>query len=184
MYVIQIIVGALFLIVGISGGIQRGDMSFLAVGVAIGAGLIFWGFRSRRRRTAAEPVEPVIHEVPVPQEMPVEKTFSFRVTGTTHQCRFPKRPGTERSYVIARHRVGDAVYPKLYEWEGRPAVAIMSKKEDVDVGVVPATMTMDVVKLMEAYDIDGTIIAKDSFSYRGNLYNGCEVQLNCRTKRA
>ena len=178
---IQIIIGALFLIVGISGGIQRGDMSFLAVGVAIGAGLIFWGFRSRRR-TDAEPVEPVIHEVPVPRVMPVEKTFSFRVTGTTHQCRFPKRPGTERSYVIARHRVGDAVYPKLYEWEGRPAVAIMSKKEEVDVGVVPATMTMDVVKLMEAYDISGAIIAKDTFEYRGNSYNGCEVQLNCRTR--
>ena len=178
---IQIIIGALFLIVGISGGIQRGDMSFLAVGVAIGAGLIFWGFRSRRR-TDAEPVEPVIHEVPVPRVMPIEKTFSLRVTGTTHQCRFPKRLGTERSYVIARHRVGDAVYPKLYEWEGRPAVAIMSKKEEVDVGVVPATMTMDVVKLMEAYDISGAIIAKDTFEYRGNSYNGCEVQLNCRTR--
>ena len=180
---IQIIIGALFLIVGISGGIERGDMSFLATGVAIGAGLIFWGLRSRRRRQDRNPViEPVIHEVSVSQERPIEKTFSFRVTGTTHQCRFPKRPGTERTYVIARHRVGDAVYPKLFEWEGRPAVAIMSMKEDVDVGVVPATMTMDVVKLMEAYDISGAIIAKDTFEYRGNSYNGCDVQLICRTK--
>lgn len=178
----KIILGAMFVLVGITNGLKDNDMAFLSVGVAIGAALIFWGLRSRRRRPDAEPGEPVIHEIPVPQERPIEKTFSFRVTGTTHQCRFPKRPGTERSYVIARHRVGDAVYPKLFEWEGRPAVAIMSMKEDVDVGVVPATMTMDVVKLMEAYDIDGTIIAKDSFSYRGNLYNGCEVQLNCRTR--
>lgn len=179
----KIILGAMFVLVGISNGLKENDMEFLAVGVAIGAALIFWGLRSRQRRQDRNPViEPVTHDVPVPQERPIEKTFSFRVTGTTHQCRFPKRPGTERTYVIARHRVGDAVYPKLFEWEGRPAVAIMSMKEGVDVGVVPATMTMDVVKLMEAYDISGAIIAKDTFEYRGNSYNGCDVQLICRMK--
>lgn len=178
----KIILGAMFVLVGISNGLKDNDMEFLAVGVAIGAALIFWGLRSRRRRPDAEPGEPVIHKIPVPQEMPIEKTFSFRVTGTTHQCRFPKRPGTERSYVIARHRVGDAVYLKPYEWEGRPAVAVMSMKENVDLGVVPATLTEDVMELMEQYDVSGKIIATDTFEYRDNSYHGCDVQLICRMK--
>lgn len=113
---------------------------------------------------------------------PPLKTFSFRVTGTTHLCRFTKHPGTDRSFVISRHKVGAPVYPYIYEWEGKPAVAIISVRDNEDLGVVPANLTKKVAELMQMYNVTGFITMIDTFEWHGEMYRGCDVTLECREK--
>lgn len=76
----------------------------------------------------------------VPQKETDTKSYTFHGTGITHNCAFPspRFKGRSRQFVLDKCRVGDAIYLKHYEWKGTTAYAIMSKKYETDIGVVPA----------------------------------------------
>lgn len=88
-------------------------------------------------------------------------TYSFQAAGINHSCLFPsgRFKGRTRQFVLDKCHVGDAVYLRPYEWEGEPAFAIMSKKYDTDIGVVPADKIQLILKKTSAPGvIAGTII--------------------------
>jgi len=104
-------------------------------------------------------------------------TFTFQLAGVTHNCRFPDG-SLSRVTTISRSRVGDTVMLRQYEWEGKPAIAVISPRaRNYDIGVVPANKVSTVCKLMDHYNTAAKIVSIEPFQYRGDSYKNCDVMI-------
>ena len=127
---VRIIIGGILAASGVM-ALSYGDISGLITAVilcGLGALLIRSGVRAKKRKEELE-----VRYAP-PQATPV-KTYTFKVTGTTHSCMYG---AGDRSQLNGISRTGDPVYFQPYEWEGALALAVMSPKYNQDLGVVPA----------------------------------------------
>lgn len=113
-----------------------------------------------------------------------EKTFSFQAAGFRFKCRFPNTRFDERQFILVRSHVGDSVSLRQYEWEGKPAIALISDKYGADLGVVPASHVNTILKLTEKYDVIGKIIDLERIEYRKEFYTKCDIELSCFDKQS
>lgn len=172
------ILGVLFIISGVSTflGIVSPPSDPLAGIIAIGVG-IFLIYRSTKKRNNKHAIEDL--NTPV---VPPVKTFSFQAAGFRFDCRFPNKKFSERQAILIRSSVNDTVTLRQYEWEGKPAFALISDNLDADLGVVPAVHVNTVLKLSQEYDIHGKIISLNQIEYRGDPYTTCDIELDCYQK--
>ena len=108
-------------------------------------------------------------------------TCTFEVTGVTHECRFSPL-GRHRQDVMKEIRVGNQIYLKRYEWQGKPAFAVMSWKSNEDIGVAPRGCVRSLVRLEGKGVTSGIVVSTRNFEYNGDYFNNCEVRID-RIKR-
>jgi len=115
-----------------------------------------------------------------PEDMgPVAKTYSFEPTGVTHECKYPNAR-TSRQASIYRSRKGDPVELRVYEWQGKPAVAVINQRTGYDIGVAKAGSDSPALqKLLEQYDVRARIEDITSFEYRRDTYRNTIVTAYC-----
>jgi hypothetical protein len=177
--VVKKILGGLFIIFGagafVGAGRQQPDYVTGLIAIGVGAYLIY---RSKKK---VETVKDNRKDIPQQTEKP-EKTFSFQAAGFRFKCRFPNTRFDERQFILVRSHVGDSVSLRQYEWEGKPAIALISDKYGADLGVVPATHVNKILKLAEQYTVSGKIISLERIEYRGDFYTKCDIELSCYPK--
>ena len=110
------------------------------------------------------------------------KTFSFEAAGFRFNCRFPNNYLRSRQSVLARSRIGDLATLRIFEWEGTPAIAIISQKNGADLGVVPAKHVETVLELCNEFCVVGKIISMNNITYRDEEYYVCGIELSCYKK--
>lgn len=115
--------------------------------------------------------------VPVQTSPPVG-TFTFEPTGTRFECKFPIKGFAMRQRVLQKSKVGDPITLQLYEWEGKPAVAVMNARLGVDLGVAKKAQSSKLNKLMNEYDVAGKIVKFTDFDMKNENYLSCEIQLD------
>jgi len=171
---VRIIIGGIFAASGITALSQGGTSSILTAVILCGLGalLIRSGLTAKKRKAEFEA------QYAPPQGTPV-KTYTFRITGTTHKCMYGSG---ERSQLNAIARTGEPVYFKPYEWEGQLAIAVMSAKYNQDLGVVPADKIEVVDGLLKAYNTDSRVQDVEEFEYKRNDYCAVSVQISCYPK--
>ena len=171
---VRIIIGGIFAASGITALSQGGTSSILTAVILCGLGalLIRSGLTAKKRKEQFEA------RYAPPQATPV-KTYTFKVTGTTHSCMYG---AGDRSQLNGISRTGDPVYFQPYEWEGALALAVMSPKYNQDLGVVPADKVEAVDGLLRAYNTDSRVKDVEEYEYKDNEYYACIVQINCYPK--
>ena len=167
---VRIIFGVLFILSGFS-AIQSSGVTTFLVGVAIGAYLIWSGYNARKNKQMEA-------EEAVRIEAEAVRTYSFKPVGTRFACKIQGR-FKERQAILNASQVGETCYLQEYEWEGRPAVMVVSEHFRQDLGVVPEGKVGEVLKLMEVYDTRVRITQKDEFEMNGRLYTGFDAQILC-----
>lgn len=152
--------------------------------IVFGAALAYWGRYARKKKEAGR-VAAVQNEiagyVAASPDPTASDTFTFEVTGVTHECRFSSM-GRRRQDVMDGIHIGDKVYLKQYEWQGKPAFAVMDPKTNEDIGVAPRGCVKPLLKLVEKYSTSGMVVSKRNFEYKGDYYTGCEVRIDCMDK--
>lgn len=174
------ILGGLFIIAGtgalVGAGRPHPDIATGIIAIGIGAYLIY-----RSKKVTSEKTEK--NTIPSQTKKPV-KTFSFQAAGFRFDCRFPNKRFRDRQAVLARCRVGDTVSLRQYEWEGKPAFALISDKCGADLGVIPAIHVNKVLALTEHYTVIGKIIALDEVEYKKDFFTTCDIELSCFDKQS
>ena len=167
---IRKIIGALFAISAV-GELIHGQFSTAVVSLIIAA-LLF-----RKEISELIGVKSASKSIDtIPAQAPLG-TFTFQLAGVTHNCRFPDGY-LSRVTTISRSRIGDVVTLHKYEWEGRPAVAVLSPRaKNYDIGVVPADKTKKVCELMDQYNTVTKIVGIEPFEYKGDNYKDCDVMI-------
>lgn len=177
--IIFTILGVLFIISGI-GMISTSGVGSAVVGVVIGLVFLYFAFKDKfRKKSLTDPEQAHANNIIEVEKLPDNyvDTFSFKVTGCRYECRF-----CESSYIPMRQDIiskcgrNDTVTPRIYEWEGKPAVALICDRLGYDIGVVPKTLVDKVISLSDKYTLRGVI---DGFEYdnKDNAYP--TVQLRC-----
>lgn len=167
---VRIVFGVMFIIGGIN-GVRTSGIASLLIGLVIGAVLIWSGYNAVKKKQAEKENVAEIAERSV-------MTFSFMPVGTRFECRTPGQ-FKSRQEVLAITRVGDRCALECYEWQGNPAIMVVSRRVGQDIGVVPAKLTGRVLDLMNQYDTDVEITKKDDFKIDGEEYDGCEAKIYC-----
>lgn len=157
---------AIIMFIGALSCLGKGGAGIIAAVFFAAIGIVLWKYDKRSDATNAPPLS-------VP-----EKTFSFSITGTRYPCKFPSRY-SERQTAISHSRVGDVVLLKEFEWEGEVAFAVVNKKSQTDIGVVPKKLLSKVVALSSEYDITGKITAINTVEIKGDPCQTCDIILNC-----
>lgn len=117
-----------------------------------------------------------------PQVRPVAESFTCRLAGVDYPCLFPARGKQERAFVLAYSRNREPCFLQVYEWEGKPAIAVRNAKRGEDMGVIPAKFVNRVLKLCQKYDIAVTLQNKRTYELNGDLHDGGDVQILCYEK--
>lgn len=170
---VRIIFGGLFIIGGFS-GLRTGGILSLLFGLVVGALLIWSGCQAIKRKLKDKEKIVDVRESAV-------TTFSFKPVGTRYECRI-NGYCKNRQEALALTGIGALCHLQCYEWEGKPAIMIVSDKLGQDIGVVPAKLVNKVLDLMEQYSTVVEIINKDYFKVQGEEYDGCEVKIHCMNK--
>ena len=159
-------------------GIAEGQIGQAVVVFALGAVIFLWGYRARQDKLAMRAEERQMDIEAAASASLAVKTFTFRVTGVTHPCRFANGY-YDRQTAISSTRIGDPLFLHQYEWEGEPAIAVINRKTGHDLGVVPAEKVQRILKLMQQYDTSAVLVAKEDFDWQNDTYTGCDVRIDC-----
>ena len=179
---IRMVFGALMVLSGIftlSSDSKNGLMS-----IVFGVLFVFWGWYAWTKKKALQQSQVKMEIMGYAATTPAAEateTFTFEVTGVTHECRFSSM-GRRRQDVMDGIHIGDKVYLKQYEWQGKPAFAVMDPKTNEDIGVAPRGCVKPLLKLVGKYSTSGMVVSKRNFEYKGDYYTGCEVRIDCMDK--
>ncbi len=179
------ILGAIFVWGGFAALLNYNDARGYLV-MLFGIGFFVLGFWLRSRKKPLVPAAPSsvqannAHNESVDQNVSdrePDTTFSFKPTGFTFDCLYSDR--YERQDVIIRSRIDDSFHLREYEWEGKPAYALVSDRLNADFAVVPAKLVDKIKELNDNYKIIGHITnIKETPRRRDTVYY-CDVQLSC-----
>ena len=173
----KILIGIIFIIAGagalLGAGRPQPDIATGLIATAIGVYLIY---RSVKNTPSAH------QEASFTPPGDVVKTFSFQAVGFRFKCRFPNGRFDTRQSVLSRSHVGDIITLRQYEWEGKPAFALMSQRCNADLGSAPAGHVNTILELAEKYNVVGKIISIDHIEYRREPYITCDIELSCFSK--
>ena len=179
---IRMVFGALMVLSGIftlSSDSKNGLMS-----IVFGVLFVFWGWYAWTKKKALQQSQvnrEIMGYAATTPAAEATETFTFEVTGVTHECRFSPK-GRQRQDVMDDIHIGDSVYLKQYEWQGKPALAVMSPKTSEDIGVAPKGCVKSILSLTGKYDASAIVVSKRYFEYHGNDYATCEVRIDCMDK--
>lgn len=171
---IRIILGALMAAFGLL-LLSVNDVILMLVFLVPGILLIYTGVRARTRRKEEQAAAQAFAEELEAMGEPA-KTFTFRGTGTTRKCKFGS--GT-RDGALALSKVGDVCEFRQYEWEGKPAFAIINSRTGDEIAVVPAKDVDKVQNLLANYKAVTLIKNIDVFEWHNDMYHGCEIEMRC-----
>ncbi|MBR1710096.1 MAG: hypothetical protein IJ719_14915 [Clostridia bacterium] len=104
-----------------------------------------------------------------------EGTITFKAVGSTFDCKYSDR--YERQDVLRRSGVNDTFHLQEYEWEGKPAFALISDTLNADFGVVPAKLVRKVKEIYDHYTVIGRITKINMIDKRDDTVYYCEVCL-------
>ena len=183
---IALIFGVFFIITAIRALFnitQSGALPTMIFCLALGGLLLYYGYK--RIKNPPPKKEPVPGQtstsIPTPAQAPttpVVGTFTFEPTGARFECRFPAPGFNVRQRVLRKSKVGDPVKLQVYEWEGKPAIAVMNERLKADLGVIKKSQVSKLYSILSEYEVIGSISKFSDFDYRGESYRSCEIQLN------
>lgn len=176
---VLIVIGALFVLTGIRALTQitePGALPSMLVCFAIGGALLYLGYKKIKDPPPAKEPIPEPTAPPVPSSPPVG-TFTFEPTGTRFECCFPTKGYAARQRVLMKSKVGDPVQLRVYEWEGKPAIAVVNARIGADLGVAKKTQSSKLNNLLNDYTVTGAITKFTDFDLKGENYLSCEVKL-------
>ncbi|MBE6003764.1 MAG: hypothetical protein E7232_06710 [Lachnospiraceae bacterium] len=153
----------------------RGYLVILMGFVAFGLGIFL-----KKKIKKPEPMQINSAIAPPPKPVQVRQpdmTFSFKPVGSTFDCLYSDI--YERQEVLERSGVGDTFHLTEYEWEGKPAFALIHDGMNADFAVVPAKLVKKVKDLYDNYHIIGHITKIGEMPKRDDYIFYCEVQLYC-----
>jgi hypothetical protein len=174
---IRMIIGVIVALSGFTGFPQGQIVQGLLI-IALGAVIFMWGYRARQDKLAMRAEERGMDMEAAAYAAQADKTYTFRITGVTHPCRFANGY-YDRQTAISSTRIGDPLFLHQYEWEGEPAIAVINRKTGHDLGVVPAEKVQRILKLMQQYDTSAVLVAKEDFDWQNDTYTGCDVRIDC-----
>lgn len=148
--------------------------------ILMGFGCFGLGIFLKKKMKKPEPMPINLNTVPPAQPVQVRQpdmTFSFKPVGSTFDCLYSDI--YERQEVLERSGVGDTFHLTEYEWEGKPAFALIHDGMNADFAVVPAKLVKKVKDLYDNYHIIGHITKIGEMPKRDDYIFYCEVQLYC-----